>query len=145
MKKQMLVIRIDPVGQNIATLDIGWKKDYSRDIYRLTKAKQLGHFKLGDIEERRLIEYVEVRTPPVGKRMVAVDKGPTPLFVAAEADIERSSGMLGWRLAGYEPITAGPAVLFGLGPNNALYDCPVTADWVKERIEWLDAEQTAAD
>lgn len=130
------VIRIDPVKRQCAAVVIRGR-NLASDVRRLTRAKQLGHRHLLDIEERRLMG---TRMGKSGKQET-YDAGPTQLFVAADAMAD--DGQPGWRLKGGE-TTVGLSVLFGKGLNG-MVSTPVDLRWLAERLVWVDAETADAE
>jgi len=132
IKPHLRVVRIDPLARTVTNVPLPWKRDYVSNLYAMTGAKQLGHFELTKIEERRLIVVVDGFNQ---------DGGGTPLLICAEADTEVAKTHPGWKLRDFDTKTAGGSVLFGKG-ERGMIDCPVDAAWVLERIEWLTVEET---
>ncbi|MET0373985.1 MAG: hypothetical protein ABW128_06970 [Rhizorhabdus sp.] len=134
-KLDVAVIRIDPFRKNYTKVIITGR-DFAQPMRRLTRAKQLGHRKLIDIEEKRIIGQ---RQGPKG--IETFDAGPTMLCVAADA--QAGKGMPGWRVRGGE-TTVGYSVLFGAGPNGTL-TVPVDLDWLEKHLVWVEADEADAE
>lgn len=134
-KLDVAVIRIDPY-QRIFTKVVITGRDFAQPMRRLTRAKQLGHRKLLDIEEKRIIGQ---RQGPKG--VETFDDGPAMLHVAADADADK--GKPGWRMRGGE-TTVGYSVLFGASKSGTI-TVPVDLEWVEKHLVWVDADEADAE
>lgn len=114
MKNTCRIIRVDPVNRTIVEMVPRFGKNASPKLQAIARAKRLGSRDLHDVRG-------------------------TTLVVAGALDVEED--MKGWRLRGGED-TAGIGVLFGRIANDGagMVDVPVSAKWIRERIQWLDGE-----
>lgn len=113
MASDIIVIRIDPVKRAVARLMLHAPRSPAmvlRNVKRLARAK-----------------VVQAR------EIVAMD--PVPLMLAAGMDIDET--MPGWAMPGLDD-TAGIGILFGRGPGGGMTDVPVSIDWVRKRVRWVD-------
>lgn len=139
--KNITMIRIDPFTKNVAQIrkQIGGNNAaVIRQIRQLVKAP-------GNPDLRKLLDIEEVRLTmdghdPKTREPIKIDHGPTPLLVAAPGATE--DGSTGWRLLGCED-THGIGLLFGQGVNGGIVNCPVSLDWVRQRVRWVPAETDA--
>jgi len=116
VKRDLAIIRVDPVKRTIVKLVIPAKKNLSRDMQRICRSKRMGYRELLEIE---------------GKTLVVA------------AGIEVDEAMKGWRLQGGED-TAGIGVLYGaLGAATHMVDVPVNVAWVEKRLSWLEGEDVS--
>lgn len=135
-KLDVTVIRIDPFKKRAALLKITGR-DFTAPMKRLTRARQLGHRHLIDIEDNRIIGY-----KPDGKGgTVSFDAGPQKLYVAADAQTDK--GVPGWRLRGGK-TTVGYSVLFG-ATGAGTVAVPVDLEWVAKHLVWVDASTADAE
>jgi len=134
-KLDVTVIRIDPYRKNYTKV-VMTGRDFAQPMRRLTRAKQLGHRKLMDIEEKRIIG---TRKGPNG--IETFDDGAAMLCVAADASLEK--GKPGWRMRGGE-TTVGYSILFGATKAGTI-SVPVDLDWVEKHLVWVDADEADAE
>jgi hypothetical protein len=114
-KHDIVILRVDPIRKTVASMKIRIGSNATNQVRRLCNANKVGW-----------------------RELLPVDG--VVLTVAGALEVDES--MKGWRLRGGED-TAGIGVLFGHGPNHGMVDCPVTAEWIRSRISWLDGEDVA--
>lgn len=108
------VIRIDPVRRAVAALTLKPAKEATPQLLRIMRAKTIN-----------------------SRRLMSTDAGD--LIVVSALDIDESVPM--WRFPGTED-TAGIGVLTGINPENRrLVHAPVSVEWVRERIQWIEGEK----
>lgn len=113
MKNKLTLLRIDPTQKAIAAIHVRIGKNATHEVKRLVRAKMVG--------SRELLQV-----------------HATVLVVAGGVGIDEAVD--GWRLPGGED-TSGISILFGKGPlTGGMADCPVSADWLRERIQWVPGE-----
>lgn len=129
------VIKVDPYLKRAVLMKITGK-NLTRDVARITGAKQLGHMELCKIDD---VHQMGFRAGKHG-RPESFDLGPTPLMVAADASQEK--GVPGFRISG--KTTVGMALLFGKG-QNGMVKTPVDLHWLESNLEWIDADMADAE
>lgn len=112
LKGEITILRVNPENRAIATMSIRIGKDARPKVRKLCRAREVGDREIMRVDDMLLI-------------------------VAGGLDVEEE--MKGWRLKGGED-TAGISILYGRGPNGGMFDCPVDAKWLRDRIVWLDGE-----
>lgn len=117
IKKPVRMMRIDPLKRTVAAITVRIGKNASPELRRVCRCKSLG--------------WREVTS--VGDHVIAV---------VAPDQVEPEVGA--WRLRGGDD-TAGISLLFARGPGQGMTDLPneIDAQWVLDRIEWIDGEDFA--
>lgn len=132
-KMSCSMIRIDPYQRKAALL-VMQGQTFHREIAKNIKASQLGHTKLVDLEDHRLMG-----TRKEGFETKTFDAGPTPLHAIADANSEK--GLPGWKLKGSDVETVGLSMIIATGVNGGMTDMPVGLEWLADNIEWLTPEE----
>jgi hypothetical protein len=113
VKNKLTMLRIDPGTKTIATIQVRIGKNATAEVRRLCRAKKVG--------------WREV-----------ISVGDAVLTVAGGVELDEATP--GWRLPGGED-SAGICIVFGKGAHSGgMADCPVSADWLRERIIWVAGE-----
>jgi len=112
VKKDIVILRVDPTKDSIAPVRIRIGKNAVPEIRRICRAKKVGWREIMDIDG-------------------------TVLVVAAGLEVDEA--MRGWRILGGED-TAGIGILFGRGAAGGMIDCPVDSAWLRSRVKWLEGE-----
>lgn len=115
--KSVRIIRVDPYRRTIAAIQLRAVRDATPHIRRILRTNNIGSREILKVEDQ-------------------------PLMVVGGLDVDEA--MQGWRLRGTDD-TAGISIITGRDVNKGLViDAPVTVQWVKDRIQWLDGEDVGA-
>jgi hypothetical protein len=113
VKNKLTLLRIDPALKTITAVKVRIGKNATAEVRRLVRCKDIGSRELLQVEE-------------------------SVLTVAGGVELDEAVD--GWRLPGGED-TSGISLLFGKGPlTGGMIDCPVSAEWLRERIQWVAGE-----
>ena len=117
--KKYIVYRIDPFRKTIIPVSLpGSKSNYRNSLLKILGAKSLNHRHVCDVDGTPLMEC---------------------------ADPTTDDGVPGYRIRGVKGATAGKGVFFGQGPNEGFIGCPASAEWLKQMVKWLSAEEIESE
>lgn len=138
--KSIVVLRIDPNKRTIAAMSLRAGKNLTPDLLRILRVRHIVSRKILDHPSKR--QLVPNPRSHLQGQPAMIDKGPIGIMVVAGRDVDESDN--GWRIRGGED-TAGISIVYGgVGDAEIMADSPVNAEWLRERIQWIEGEDIAS-